>query len=89
MPMHFRRWLRRADGQDLIEYAILAAFVSLAAYGAGYGMGGSFDGWYAALAQTIGGDRGNESSAGESGSPGKSNCSATGMAKSKGKCHGG
>ena len=30
MRRHFRRWLHEEAGQDLVEYALLAAFVGLA-----------------------------------------------------------
>jgi len=30
MRRHFRRWLGEEAGQDLVEYALLAAFVGLA-----------------------------------------------------------
>jgi Flp pilus assembly pilin Flp len=29
-----QRWLRREDGQDLLEYALLAALIAIAAVGA-------------------------------------------------------
>jgi len=37
MRPHFRRWLRDEAGQDIVEYALLSAFIglaSLAAYSA-------------------------------------------------------
>lgn len=43
------RYVREEAGQDLIEYALLGSFVSLAAYlGANY-LGGSLNGWYSAV----------------------------------------
>ena len=89
LRLFVRRWFRESHAQDLIEYAILAAFISLAAYGAMPRLGASLDSWYSVIGDFIGG--GEESSEdGEAVTPGKqSNCSATGMVKSKGKCHGG
>jgi Flp pilus assembly pilin Flp len=87
----FRRWLRQTGGQDLIEYAMLAAFISLAAYGAMPRLGASLDSWYTVIGDFIGSDEASDDEGGEgaSGSGKQSNCSATGMAKSKGKCRGG
>lgn len=69
----FGRLLRETRGQDLIEYALLAAFISLVAYvGAGQ-LGGAFNDWYASMAFQ----------------QKKSQCSAQGMIASGGKCHGG
>lgn len=75
--MILRRWLRQTHAQDLIEYALLSAFISLAAYGAVAQLGGSLNTWYAAFS----GDIAEKEK--------KSNCSASGMAHSQGKCHGG
>jgi Flp pilus assembly pilin Flp len=72
-----RRWLRQTHGQDLIEYAMPAAFISLAAYGAAGQLGGSLDGWYSAFSRDV------------AEKEKKSNCSPSGMAHSQGKCHGG
>ena len=81
-----RRWFRESHAQDLIEYAILAAFIGLAAYGAMPRLSASLDSWYSVIGDFIGG---GEEPSDEGGGTGKtSNCSATGMAKSKGKCHG-
>lgn len=68
-----RRWFRQARGQDLIEYALLASFVSLAVYTAAGGLGTSVNGWYDALAENI---------------AGKSGCSSNGAAHSGGVCSG-
>jgi len=71
------RWGRQTHGQDLIEYALLAAFISLAAYGAATQLGGSLNSWYAAFSNDV------------AEKEKKSNCSPSGMAHSQGKCHGG
>ena len=68
-----RRWLRLTHGQNLIEYALIAAFVSLAAFTAASGLGGSINDWYNAF----GGDV-----------AAKSNCSEKGIAHSGGTCSG-
>jgi len=65
------------SGQDLIEYALIAAFVALVAYVGATGLGTSLNGWFSALSEAI-----------AEGAK-KSNCSAQGMAASDGKCHGG
>ena len=48
MRRHFRRWLCEEAGQDLVEYALLAAFVGLA------GLAG-----YAAISTAIGNNYSN------------------------------
>jgi Flp pilus assembly pilin Flp len=40
------RFVREDAGQDLIEYALLGSFVSLAAYAGANFLGGALDGWY-------------------------------------------
>ena len=47
------RLLQDEDGQDLIEYALLGSFVSLAAYGGANALGGGLNGWYSAIDSTI------------------------------------
>ena len=49
------RLLRDDQGQDLIEYALLAAFLSLAAAAGATIVGTSLDTWYTALGGTIDG----------------------------------
>ena len=49
------RLLRENDGQDLIEYALLAAFLSLVAAGGAVMVGTSLDTWYQNLSGTIDG----------------------------------
>jgi Flp pilus assembly pilin Flp len=41
-----RRWLRDGRGQDLVEYGLLAGFVSLAVYGGAASLGMSLNNWY-------------------------------------------
>jgi Flp pilus assembly pilin Flp len=40
------RWLRNTQGQDLVEYGLLAGCVSLAIYGGAVQLGGSLNLWY-------------------------------------------
>lgn len=66
------RLLRGIEGQDLIEYALLAAFVSLMVVAGLSQVEVSLSDWYAAVADMITGA--------------KSNCSPTGIGASGGKC---
>ena len=55
MMVCISRFLREEDGQDLIEYALLATFVSLLAIvGAGI-LGTALNNWYDALGSEIDG----------------------------------
>jgi Flp pilus assembly pilin Flp len=58
MKSLIRRFVREEAGQDLIEYAILGAFVSLAAYGGANMLGGNLNTWYQSVADVVsaGGD---------------------------------
>ena len=49
MTMWLTRFLHDESGQDLIEYALLGSFVSLAAYAGASALGGALNGWYSAL----------------------------------------
>ena len=49
------RLVREDEGQDLIEYAMLAAFVSLVAIVGATALGISLDGWYTAVSGTVDG----------------------------------
>ena len=40
------RFIREDQGQDLIEYALLGSFVSLAAYAGANLLGGNLNTWY-------------------------------------------
>ena len=66
------RLLRENRGQDLIEYAFLAAFISLSVAAGLSQVGVSLDNWYAAMADLI--------------TTAKSNYSPTGIGASGGKC---
>ena len=66
------RLLRENRGQDLIEYALPAAFISLTVVAGLSQVGVSLDAWYAAIANRI--------------TTAKSNCSPTGIGASGGKC---
>ena len=47
------RALREQDGQDLIEYAMLAAFISLVAIASITGIGSQVNSWYEGYANTV------------------------------------
>ena len=49
----FIRLVLEDEGQDLIEYALLAAFLSLVAAGGAVMVGTSLDTWYQNLSGTI------------------------------------
>jgi pilus assembly protein Flp/PilA len=46
MKALLHRFVREEEGQDLIEYALLAGFISLAAVGAVTSVGTALDGLY-------------------------------------------
>jgi Flp pilus assembly pilin Flp len=48
-----RRWLQESDGQDLIEYAFLAGFISLTAIAGVRQLEGAVGGWYDTLGSTL------------------------------------
>ena len=66
------RFLRENGGEDVIEYALLAAFISLTVVAGLSQVGISLDAWYAAIANQL--------------ATAKSNCSPTGIGASGGKC---
>ena len=47
------RFVRDEQGQDLIEYALLGSFVSLAAYAGADFLGGELNDWYDAVGDTV------------------------------------
>jgi len=47
------RVFREDDGQDLIEYAMLAAFISLVAIASITGIGAQVNSWYEGYANTV------------------------------------
>ena len=55
MKKLFIRLLKEDEGQDLIEYAPLAAFLSLVAAGGATIVGTNLDAWYTAMGGTIAG----------------------------------
>lgn len=69
----FGRLLTDSDGQDLIEYVVLGAFIALMAFAGVSQLGASLNDWYDAVSLSLK----------------KSHCSVQGMISSEGKCHGG
>lgn len=51
----FKRLMTDQQGQDLIEYALLGGFVSLAAIAGATLLGVSLNDWYSAVATTVDG----------------------------------
>jgi pilus assembly protein Flp/PilA len=51
----FTRLYRDEQGQDLIEYALLATFVSLVAIGGATLLGTALNNWYDAVSQNVDG----------------------------------
>ena len=49
----FTRFVREEQGQDLIEYALLATFVSIVALGAATVLGTNLAAWYNAVAARV------------------------------------
>jgi pilus assembly protein Flp/PilA len=49
----FTRLLRDEQGQDLIEYALLATFVSLVAIGGATLLGNALNNWYSAVSDRV------------------------------------
>ncbi len=49
----FVRFVREEKGQDLIEYALLGSFVSLAAYAGANLLGTNLNTWYSAVGSTV------------------------------------
>jgi Flp pilus assembly pilin Flp len=47
------RFVREEEGQDLIEYALIATFVSLVAAAGATALGLSLDGWYNAVSTKV------------------------------------
>jgi Flp pilus assembly pilin Flp len=48
------RFVREDEGQDLIEYALLGAFVSIAAVVGANFLGTKLKGWYTGIGATVG-----------------------------------
>ena len=51
----FARLVRDEQGQDLIEYALLATFVSLVAIGGATLLGNALNNWYSAVGTRVDG----------------------------------
>jgi pilus assembly protein Flp/PilA len=51
----FARLLRDEQGQDLIEYALLATFVSLVAIGGATLLGTALNNWYSQVSNNVNG----------------------------------
>jgi Flp pilus assembly pilin Flp len=49
----FSRFVREDAGQDLIEYALLGSFVSLAAYAGANLLGDNLNNWYTSVAGEV------------------------------------
>lgn len=47
------RFVREEEGQDLIEYALIATFVSLVAAAGAQALGTSLNGWYQAVSGSV------------------------------------
>jgi Flp pilus assembly pilin Flp len=48
-----RRFVREEEGQDLIEYALIATFVSLVAAAGATLLGTSLNNWYSAMSGSV------------------------------------
>ena len=53
MKRLFLRFVREETGQDLIEYALLGSFVSLAAYAGATLLGTNLNNWYDAVGTAV------------------------------------
>jgi len=53
MKILIRRFVRQEDGQDLIEYALIATFVSLVAAAGAALLGTSLNNWFAAVSGSV------------------------------------
>ncbi len=80
------RLVKQTLGQDLIEYALLGAFIAMMCTAAAP-LGHAVNDWYAALSAFAAANSGSPSSpSGTGNSSGRSNCSATGASASNGRC---
>jgi pilus assembly protein Flp/PilA len=50
-----RRLVREEEGQDLIEYGLLAAFVAMVVVGSAIVLGTNLNLWYGKMATNVGG----------------------------------
>jgi len=53
MKILIRRFVREEDGQDLIEYALIATFVSLVAAAGATLLGTSLNNWFSAVSGSV------------------------------------
>jgi pilus assembly protein Flp/PilA len=53
MSTFFRRFISDEQGQDLIEYALLGAFVSLAVVAGATALGSGLNNWYTEMGGTV------------------------------------
>jgi pilus assembly protein Flp/PilA len=58
--VYVRNWLKAQDGQDLIEYALLAGFISVVAVVAIVATGTSVSGLFDAVSAAVAGAAGGE-----------------------------
>ncbi len=58
MKRQFVRFVRDDQGQDLIEYALLATLIALAAYAGANLLGANLNLWYTNVATWVGGAAG-------------------------------
>jgi len=53
MLKSFTRFVREDEGQDLIEYVLLASFVAAAVIGGATALGTALNGWYNGVATWV------------------------------------
>ena len=54
-----KRFVREDEGQDLIEYVLLASFVAAAVIGGATALGTALNGWYSAVGTWVSNQSGN------------------------------
>ena len=85
------RWYRGGSGQNLLEYALIGAFIAIAVLAGASRLGDSVNDWFVNVGEVAdeahSDDGAEDEGSGDLG--GGSNCGAQGMASSDGKCHGG
>lgn len=90
------RWYRGGSGQNLLEYALIGAFIAIAVLAGASRLGDSVNDWFVNVSEVADEAYSDDDGSAEdgtdegSGDPGGgSNCGAQGMASSSDKCHGG
>jgi Flp pilus assembly pilin Flp len=53
-----KRFVREDEGQDLIEYVLLASFIAAAVIGGATALGTALSGWYSGVATWVSGQSG-------------------------------